>query len=81
MLSLALVGSLKHGLVDRGVFLGIVLHVQISDNYAIIYTSYELSTFNNFTTSTGTHISHYWYLPLNKYACHIVTISATALLL
>ena len=48
-----------------------LLHVQMSDSYINIYPSYKLAAINTVTRSTGTHILHYWHMPLNTYACHI----------
>ena len=33
-----------------------LIHVQISDNYLSIYTSYELNAINSVTTNTSTHV-------------------------
>ena len=54
------------------------LHVHISDNYVSIYTSYELTAINNMTRRISIYTSHYWHMPLKKYACPITHVCQTA---
>ena len=51
------------------------------DNYVSMYASHELTLINNGGRYTGKHkTSHYWHMPLNKYACHSPHICSTTML-
>ena len=59
-----------------------LLHTHIQDNYVSIDTSYELTAHQQCDQDHWyIYISHYWHLPLKKYACDIVHMGTTALLL
>ena len=57
-----------------------LLHVQIQGKNVSMYTSYELTLINNVTRNT-VYISHYWLMPMNKYACHTAYVGPTTCLL
>ena len=52
-----------------------LVHMHLSDNHVSIYASYKL------TAITGIHTFHIIGICLRKYACHIVYVCPSALLL
>ena len=51
------------------------VHMQIQDNYYTIYTYMDLMQSTVWPGALLYIISHYWHMPLNKYACQMSCIS------
>ena len=56
-----------------------LIHVQISYNYVSIYASWTQCNGQCYQEHWYTYNSHYWHMPFNKCACHIVNICSTIL--
>ena len=52
-----------------------LLHVQVSNGYIIIYTSYELTAINNMTRNTAIHIYFTITYAPEQIACHTTHMS------